>query len=153
MSIKLNIPNYLNSNADPLNQEKVDELIEGFQKGEIQTLSFCYGVGAFNHYAHGKKMTLEGIDFSGKDLRGIDFGKTNLSFCNFDGANLSGCHLMGANLHYANLSGADLSNANMSGTNLTGTNLTGTNLEGANMTLATKNVDGHTMYYPFPETA
>ena len=91
------------------------------------------------HIKKGK--SLENFDLIGKNLNGINFSGVNLKYANLSNTNLTGANLASANLKFANLSntnlaGANLARANLSGVNLTNANLTSTNLIGANLTNA-----------------
>ncbi|MCB0346609.1 MAG: pentapeptide repeat-containing protein [Bdellovibrionales bacterium] len=81
---------------------------------------------------------LEGIDFSGRDLKAIDFSNAhfkgaNLSKVDFTNAMLAGADLSGANLTSANLTSANLSKVDLTTTTLTGATMVGINLSGANL--------------------
>jgi uncharacterized protein YjbI with pentapeptide repeats len=85
---------------------------------------------------------LNGVNFSGADLRIAHLRRANLFRADLRGANLSGADLSDANLREANLSEADLTKANLNGAmlsnafvrdaNLRETNLLAANLRNAN---------------------
>jgi uncharacterized protein YjbI with pentapeptide repeats len=87
---------------------------------------------------------MQGIDFTGSDLRLANLENAYLKWSNMCGTTLSGAnlyraHLFGAFLSEAFLDGADLSRANLSDAHLFKANLGDANLNGANLNLANLN--------------
>lgn len=84
------------------------------------------------------RITLQGTDFSGVDLRSLDLPDADLSGVNLEQARLQGARLFRADLRRARLNRADLSRANLQGADLRQADLTdavlaGTYLSEANL--------------------
>ncbi|MBE9031711.1 pentapeptide repeat-containing protein [filamentous cyanobacterium LEGE 11480] len=77
------------------------------------------------------KETLEGQDFSNRDLKNASFTKASVRDVNFSGSDLTGVSFFSANLERANMTGANLTNSTLDTARITQTNLTNAILEGA----------------------
>ena len=84
-----------------------------------------------------KGANLRQCNFSGSNLKGANFEGADATGANFSGANLKESNLQGASLQYANLTGANLKNANLEKANLKGAKISGANFNGANLQEAT----------------
>lgn len=103
---------------------------------EIEAALFA--VGEWPAAGRARRLRLDAIDLSNRDLgrirlQGANLWKAKLVNVNLQGAQLRGANFQSADLRRANLKNADLTNAILNGANIEGADLDGTDLRGAQL--------------------
>lgn len=82
------------------------------------------------------------LEMANQSLQGVDWSRRQLAGANLTNADLSGANLAGANLSRANLVNTNFAGADLSGASLSGANIVNARFKGAVLTNAVW-VDGH----------
>ncbi len=76
-------------------------------------------------------MTLDGVNFSGRDLSGAHFDNAKIKGCDFSGADLTNADFSNASVRDSHFSGAHLSGAHFENTEIEGCDFSGADLTGS----------------------